>query len=45
MIEDDSEEGFSDGEEVIKNRPMTKRQRAKLNREESEDYLQLPMGK
>ncbi|CEG77861.1 hypothetical protein RMATCC62417_12544 [Rhizopus microsporus] len=43
VIEDDSEEGFSDGEEVIKNRPMTKRQRAKLNHEEPEDYLQLPM--
>lgn len=62
MIEEDSEDGFSEEEEeeeggigeeneeeeeeeeVFQNKPMTKRQRAKLNREEPEDYLQLPMG-
>jgi hypothetical protein len=31
--------------EVVPNRPLTKRQRAKLNDGASEDYLELPMGK
>jgi len=39
---------FSDEEmsetEVVPNRPLTKRQRAKLNDGAEEDYLELPMG-
>jgi hypothetical protein len=39
---------FSDEEmsetEVVANRPLTKRQRAKLNDGAEEDYLELPMG-
>jgi hypothetical protein len=31
--------------EVVPSRPLTKRQRAKLNEGGSEDYLELPMGK
>lgn len=31
--------------EVVPSRPLTKRQRAKLNEGASEDYLELPMGK
>ncbi|KAI8388705.1 PAPA-1-like conserved region-domain-containing protein [Radiomyces spectabilis] len=30
-------------DEVVQNRPLTKRQRAKLNNETVEDYLELPM--
>ncbi|KAG1382588.1 hypothetical protein G6F61_002132 [Rhizopus arrhizus] len=42
-IGEENEEEEEEEEEVFQNKPMTKRQRAKLNREEPEDYLQLPM--
>lgn len=40
----DVDDQFSDTE-VVTNRPLTKRQRAKLNNEGSEQFLELPMGK
>jgi hypothetical protein len=39
-----SDEDMSETE-VVPSRPLTKRQRAKLNEGGSEDYLELPMGK
>jgi hypothetical protein len=35
---------FSDDSEVLRNKPMTKRQRAKVYQEIPEEYLELPMG-
>lgn len=43
--QDSEEEGFSDDAEVVQNRPMTKRQRAKVYQEIPEEFLELPMGK
>jgi hypothetical protein len=40
---DCSDEEMSETE-VVPNRPLTKRQRAKLNDGAEEDYLELPMG-
>lgn len=40
---EDTEEEFSDDTEVVRNKPMTKRQRAKMYHEIPEDYLELPM--
>lgn len=44
-IEQESEEDFSDDAEIVRNRPMTKRQRAKVYQEIPEEFLELPMGK
>ncbi|KAK4519701.1 uncharacterized protein ATC70_009941 [Mucor velutinosus] len=43
--EEDEEAIFSDddGTEILRNKPMTKRQRAKVNQEVPEEYLELPM--
>jgi hypothetical protein len=41
----DEEEAFSDDSEILRNKPMTKRQRAKVYQEIPEEYLELPMGK
>lgn len=43
-VASDDEELDSDLE-ILRNQPMTKRQRAKHNKEEPEEYLELPMGK
>lgn len=40
----DSEEDEEETLEVVSNRPLTKRQRAKLNNDTTEEYLELPMG-
>lgn len=47
VIEPDSEEedAFSEDSEILRNKPMTKRQRAKVYQEIPEEYLELPMGK
>lgn len=47
LVIESEEEGFSDEDdtEVVRNRPMTKRQRAKVYQEIPEEYLELPMGK
>ncbi|KAL1927464.1 hypothetical protein VTP01DRAFT_3701 [Rhizomucor pusillus] len=39
----DSEEDEEETLEVVSNRPLTKRQRAKLNNDTTEEYLELPM--
>ncbi|CEP08171.1 hypothetical protein [Parasitella parasitica] len=43
--DEDEEAIFSDddGAEILRNKPMTKRQRAKVNQEIPEEYLELPM--
>lgn len=46
LVEQDSEEEeLSDDAEIVQNRPMTKRQRAKIYQEIPEEFLELPMGK
>lgn len=44
--EEDEEEEEDEGDdlEVVSNRPLTKRQRAKFNNEEPDEFLELPMG-
>lgn len=43
--EGEEEEALSDDAEVVRNKPMTKRQRAKVFHDVPEEYLELPMGK
>jgi hypothetical protein len=43
LVVESDEEGFDSDLEVLRNQPMTKRQRAKLNKE-PEEYLELPIG-
>ncbi|KAI8970935.1 PAPA-1-like conserved region-domain-containing protein [Pilobolus umbonatus] len=43
IVLEDTEDEFSDDTEVVRNKPMTKRQRAKMYHEIPEDYLELPM--
>ncbi|KAI8331153.1 PAPA-1-like conserved region-domain-containing protein [Chlamydoabsidia padenii] len=42
-VADSEEEEFDSDLEVLRNQPMTKRQRAKHNKEEPEEYLELPI--
>lgn len=42
--EEEEEDDEGDDLEVVSNRPLTKRQRAKFNNEGPDEFLELPMG-